>query len=371
MPALWPWRAAAGEAAPAPALIDFYYEPGCPECERVDAEILPELEARYPGAYRLQRWDLGEETNFFKLVKLQERLGNPVNAHVFMSVGAQCLLAGYSGIATGLWPALEACWLDGARAPAAAEPAGAEPPLLAERLRRFTLWGIVVAGLVDSINPCAIATLVFFISLLAVARVQGRVLLAAGTAFCVAAYVTYFVIGFGLLRAFYLFAGYRLLQQTINAAMVALVLAFAWLSFRDAWRYQRTRDPRVVVLQLPERLKRQTHTVMRRGLKARHITLGGLAIGSLVTLLEAVCTGQVYVPTLVYLIKSGTAVGHSLAYLALYNFLFILPLIVVFLLTYRGLQFQKLQEWSRREVVVSKILLGCFFLAMAALLLIL
>jgi hypothetical protein len=224
---------------------------------------------------------------------------------------------------------------------------------------------------VDSINPCAIATLVFFISLLAVARVQGRVLLAAGTAFCVAAYVTYFVIGFGLLRAFYLFAGYRLLQQTINAAMVALVLAFAWLSFRDAWRYQRTRDPRVVVLQLPERLKRQTHTVMRRGLKARHITLGGLAIGSLVTLLEAVCTGQVYVPTLVYLIKSGTAVGHSLAYLALYNFLFILPLIVVFLLTYRGLQFQKLQEWSRREVVVSKILLGCFFLAMAALLLIL
>jgi hypothetical protein len=49
--------------------------------------------------------------------------------------------------------------------------------------------------------------------------------------------------------------------------------------------------------------------------------------------------------------------------------MFILPLVAVFLLTYFGLRTETLLEWSRKEVVVSKTLLGLFFLAMATLIL--
>jgi len=84
-----------------------------------------------------------------------------------------------------------------------------------------------------------------------------------------------------------------------------------------------------------------------------------------------VCTGQVYVPTLVLILRKGGSTGPALGYLLLYNGVFIVPLVTAFVLTYQGLKTQRLLEWSRRNVVISKVALGCFFLAMAALLLLL
>ncbi len=37
----------------------------------------------------------------------------------------------------------------------------ADAPLLEERFRGFTLLSVIIAGLLDGINPCAIFTLVF------------------------------------------------------------------------------------------------------------------------------------------------------------------------------------------------------------------
>ena len=45
--------------------------------------------------------------------------------------------------------------------------------------------------------------------------------------------------------------------------------------------------------------------------------------------------------------------------------MFIGPLVAVFLLTYFGLKTRTLLDWSRKNVVISKVLLGLFFLAMA------
>jgi threonine/homoserine/homoserine lactone efflux protein len=93
-----------------------------------------------------------------------------------------------------------------------------------------------------------------------------------------------------------------------------------------------------------------------------------------VTALESVCTGQMYVPTMVMVIKSAggfpAAAGLSVKawqYLLLYNVMFVVPLVIVFLLTYFGLRTQTLLDWSKRNVVFSKLLLGIFFLLMAVL----
>ncbi len=45
----------------------------------------------------------------------------------------------------------------------------------------------------------------------------------------------------------------------------------------------------------------------------------------------------------------------------------ILPLVVMFVLTYFGLKTETLLTWSKRHVVPSKVLLGSFFVAMAVL----
>ena len=59
------------------------------------------------------------------------------------------------------------------------------------------------------------------------------------------------------------------------------------------------------------------------------------------------------------------------SYLLLYNAMFIVPLAAVFLLTFLGLRTPTLLEWSRCHVVVGKVLLGLFFLAMAVLIVLL
>ena len=360
---------AAGRATPPPdrpVTIDFYFEPGCMECERVKSQVLPQIAANYAGLYTLNSWDLGIQTNYLRLVESLDRLGGARDAEVFTIVGGRYALQGLAEIARGLRPALDRCLQVGEPSPPPRTGRSARE-IIAGQLREFTFLGVAVAGLSDGLNPCAFSTLIFFISLLSVAKIRGRLLLAAGTAFCAASFLTYFAIGFGLLRALHLFWGFESLRRAINAGMIVVLLIFAALSFVDAIRYGITRRPETVTLQLPERLKSWTHRIMRDRLKPGRLLLSGFVIGTLVTLLESVCTGQVYVPTLVYVIKSGGGAGRSLGYLTVYNLAFVIPLVIVFLLTWQGLKLQTLLRWGPRDVIVGKVLLGALFLLLAGL----
>lgn len=72
-----------------------------------------------------------------------------------------------------------------------------------------------------------------------------------------------------------------------------------------------------------------------------------------------------YVPTLVLILKNNSlAESRAWLYLIAYNLLFILPLILTFIAVYFGLRTETLLRWSRKNVVLSKTLLGIFFLLM-------
>jgi cytochrome c biogenesis protein CcdA len=246
--------------------------------------------------------------------------------------------------------------------------AGAEEALLRHRIEQFTLVGVISAAVVDSINPCAISAIIFFISLLSAARVGVRRMWISGLSFLVACFLTYLAIGFGLLKALGFFAAFRGMREVLDGVLIVVMGGFAFLSFRDAMRYSRSGRAADVVLKLPVKLQALIHRVMKRGLQTRHLVLGGLGIGLVVTVLESVCTGQVYVPALVMMLKSGQSILRCAVYLVVYNVVFIMPLLVVLVLTCAGLKTPVLVEWSRRNVVVSKTLLGLLFVGMMLLL---
>ena len=64
--------------------------------------------------------------------------------------------------------------------------------------------------------------------------------------------------------------------------------------------------------------------------------IGALVIGFAISALELVCTGQVYLPTITFVMGVEGMRGHALAYLILYNLMFIVPLLVVFGFVYWG-----------------------------------
>jgi hypothetical protein len=217
-------------------------------------------------------------------------------------------------------------------------------------------------------------------SLLAVARVSRQGLLVMGLSFCLASFMTYVALGFGLLRALHLLDGFITLRHCLEYGMVGLLGVMAVLSFGDAWRYNRSHNPKDVTLQLPSGAKTRIHDIMRKGVRMRNLAVGGLMVGFAVTAIESVCTGQVYVPTMVLIIKNSPAAGaadnlsgltfHAWKWLLLYNAMFMVPLVVVFTVTFLGLRTDSLLKWSQKNVVTSKILLGCFFVCMAALIMI-
>ena len=339
-------------------LVEYFYQPNCEDCRKVSEFILKPMNEKYASKIQLKKYDLSNEENFLLLISILDMLHDDSNAHVYMVVNRSKILAGYSMIERNLFKAIEH--------PLSFNSARPSKPIksIGERL---TLITVIVAGLIDGINPCVFSTLIFFMSLLAVAKIRGKRLLIIGIAYCMACFLTYLLLGFGLFNILKSLVYFSWLRVSLNWTMILVLLFFAIISFRDAFVFIKSGgNANTVTLQLPHRIKLFIHKMMRHGLKFRYLFFGALFIGIIVTILESVCTGQVYVPTLVLLSNENGINSKWFIMLILYNLMFIIPLIGVFALTFSGLSILKAIKLSRTNFIVGKIALGLFFLSLAA-----
>lgn len=367
------WISVASASENEKVLIEYFFQPGCPECDMVDEFIRPQLKEMYAGKYEIKEYDINKPENIPKLVSYQERFDIPddkADEPVSMVVNKQIFLNGYPEIEKKLLKRIGET-LASKRDPAVESTSEKEysDSLIENRFSSFTLSAVIFAGFIDGINPCVFAALVFFISLLSVSKIRGRKLLIAGSVYCIACFISYLALGFGLFRFLKLFSGYKNIQLIINYTMAVVLLILATISFRDAWWFSKTGKASDIDLQLPDKLKGVVHNVMKKGLSYKHLVPGAFVIGVIVTAIESVCTGQVYVPTLIYLSRQGNI--QAFFYLIMYNLAFIVPLIIIFAMAYKGVSTPKLIEWSKKNVTPAKIIMGCFFIAMAILIAIL
>lgn len=349
-----------------PIVIEYFFQPGCAECKKVKEKILPELDSRYHGLYRLQEYDTGKKENFLQLVAYQDKLQITANEPVYMLIDKRFMLSGYKEISGKIFDMMDELIAEGNDTVLLVDFRSADKACLQKRAGTFKVGTILLAGLIDGINPCVFSTLVFFLSLLAVSGIKGRRLLLTGSLYCVACFITYLLLGIGLFRLLKLFSGYSHLQFVLNSGMILLLMVFAVLSFRDAWRYHLSGDSSSIMIKLPAALQNRIHSVMRKGLSYKYLLPGAFFIGILVTLLESVCTGQVYVPTLTLMAQDSGIFSKWAMYLIFYNVMFTIPLVIIFIAAYNGIKTFDLIKWSKRSLATAKILLGLFFILMAA-----
>ena len=347
-------------------VIEYFFQPSCKECQKADVFILPQLEERYAGRYLLKKYDIGIKENYLRLVAYQERLHIDDNAPVCMIINGTIYLGGYKQIESRLFSLLDSP--QAIPPPPASVSGNSSGKILRRRVASFSWGAIGVAGLVDGINPCVFTTLIFFLSLLSASKITGRKLLLVGGTYCIACFLAYLALGLGLFRFLKLLSGYHLLQEILEGALLFLLILLAFLSFRDAWKFRTHQDPRELVLQLPDNIKQKIHAVMRRGLQYRYLLPGAFAIGVVVTALESVCSGQIYLPTLTLMVKEGGSDIRVVGYLLFYNLMFILPLLFLFAAAYCGISSAKFLRWSKMNVLYGKYALGCFFLLLAGIL---
>jgi cytochrome c biogenesis protein CcdA len=357
-------KAAGGQ----PIYLAYFYQTGCKLCSRV-AQDLQALRRLYPQLvvkeYDIEKnRELNEALGEYYDVDKKQRLSGPM---VF--VGNDYLHG--EDVTHQALKALVDKYLTIPTLPPWEIEVDKEQvkKTLVERFRSIGILTIVLAGLIDGINPCAFATLVFFISYLAVAGRTGREIIVVGLAFTTAIFLTYFAVGLGFFHFIKSLSFIPLLSKIVYIGTAIIAGGLAIGSFYDAWKYRQGRYDESL-LSLPGFLRQRLNKVMVRQFRIRNMALGAFAAGAAVSLLEFACTGQVYLPTIIFATQLPEYKMHGMALLALYNLAFVLPLIVVFLLACRGSSSQNLQNILKRYAPQVKLGMGVFFLLLAGMLIV-
>jgi len=198
----------------------------------------------------------------------------------------------------------------------------------------ITLGSIVVAALIDSINPCAFGVLIFLmISLLKVGSAKRA--LKYGLAYTFAVFVVYFLAGFGIFKAIQSFSA---LGKVVYIIAGFLVILLGLLEFMDFFRA--IKDSKAI-LKIPTSAKPLLERMSNKG-----TLMATIGLGVLVSLFELPCTGGIYLAILSLMAKHGT---FAWGYLFLYNLIFVLPLMVITFIIYKGTSPETLQRWTNSE----------------------
>jgi cytochrome c biogenesis protein CcdA len=212
----------------------------------------------------------------------------------------------------------------------------------------ITLFSIIIASLVDSINPCAFGVLIFLmISLLSMG--SSKRALKAGLLYTFMIFLTYFLSGLGL---FEIIQSLSSVASYIHIGVGALVFIFGLIEIKDFFWYGKG-----ISLKIPASTKPLIERTIQKGTIPAIIFLGVI-----VSLFELPCTGGVYLAILTMMSQSQS---FSLFYLLLYNLIFILPLIVITLIIYKGTNPEKLQNWTNQEKKWMRLVTGFLMIALA------
>ena len=224
----------------------------------------------------------------------------------------------------------------------------------------WTLPSVVLAGIVDGFNPCSFAIMISLAGILAIGGRKRKARILGGLSFCAGTFVTYMLMGLGLMQALKVLEGLRVVHDIVMALLALSLFVLSFLSFRDALRFRKIPVFSVVTLKLPEGVKVLIRKIAMESWSGPAVVLAGFGCAFLVTLLDALCTGQVYVPVLA-LISREPGAWRSFALLALYNLAFVFPLVAVFVLASKTTDAFQMAKWSSRNVIPAKIALGFAF----------
>jgi cytochrome c-type biogenesis protein len=207
----------------------------------------------------------------------------------------------------------------------------------------LTIPAVLAAGVADGFNPCAFALLVLFatytLTLVNAVTAGGtptlearRRLLGAGSLYVGAVFVTYFIIGLGLLS----FLGWMGRDHLVArfASIIALVMAL--------WMLKDVFLPGVGPSMMAPG---GTHGRMQRAMERGGLA-GMLIAGVLVGICTVPCSGAMYLQITAVLHASGGG-ATGLALLALYNIAFIVPLATLLLAVSNRRVLGQIGRWNR------------------------
>jgi hypothetical protein len=370
--------------------LAYFYQKGCQKCDRA-GYLLKYLTRKYPNL-RIKEMDLNTSDG----KRLNESLSNRINLPVKKRLIAPSIFVGNDflppeEITEANMEALIQKYgkmSGGVRAGESKIPKPTAPltpsrdeikkaeETIVERFKSLGIFAILSAGLIEGLNPCAFATLIFFISYLTMLRRKRKEILWVGMGFTGTGFSTHLLLGLGLLSFIQHLSFLPLFSRIVYLITFLFALFLGILSLYDYIQLKRG-HPSKMKLQVPSFLKKRIHQTIRQrsgnldgseeGQSAR-LLLAAIIIGFIVTLLQFTCTSQVYLPTILFVTNIPSLRGSAALYLVLYNLVYVVPLLIIFGIVYWGVTSEQLSFFIQKRASTIKLLTSFFFFALAGIL---
>jgi len=359
----------AGQNNNLPELLIFY-TPSCHKCIEAKTKVLPVIEKQFLDKISFVYLDVGDVENYKRMLFLKDKHKQADNLVVPVFFLQGNFFAG-SDITV---ESLNKFIIDALLHPKTSE--SNNPVDLKSRFKTFTLLAIMGVGLVDGINPCAFTVIVFFISFLALQGYRRRELVAIGSTFILTVFITYLFIGLGVFGFLYRMSHFWILAKIFNILIGIFSIGLASFALLDFIKFKMTGKTQDLALQLPQAVKNQIHKVIGMHYRLnKNIPAAGqdkrqisrliiitLITGFIVSLLEAVCTGQTYLPTITFILKTSSDLkGLALFYLLVYNFMFVVPLVIIFIFALRGATSENFASFMKKRMLLIKAAMAIIF----------
>lgn len=216
-----------------------------------------------------------------------------------------------------------------------------------------TLTTILFTAAVDSINPCAIGVLILLLSTLLVTKKKEKIL-KIGLLYISAVYITYFVLGFGVLL--FLSQIPLWVAEYISIFVGLIVVIAGLLEIKDYFWYGQG-----VSLHIP---KKYAEKIQK---KMQNVSIGTVIfLGAFVAAVELPCTGGPYLAILLILKESFDLT--ALLLLVIYNIIFVMPLIIILFLVYFGVKLNDIQNWKQTNKSYMRLFTGLLLIGLGWLL---
>lgn len=350
--------------------ILFFHSDHCKACQHFKNVIKPVYMEKYGDKIFFTSFDVEEEGNYEQLVALAN-LYSREPAYPALYVGEQ-LLIGNKEIKASFETIVDELLKKSSSSRPVSIP---QAKKVEEMFKGFSTLAIAIAGLIDGVNPCAFTVIVFFISFLSVYGYGKREMLIIGSSYILAVFLMYIAIGLGMFKFLYAFKHFFVLMKTFYILISLMCFILGILCLLDYFKFRRTGDPTESFLQLPALLKKKIQSVIGDEFRSKEnrgvikLTVGAFGVGVMVSLLEAVCTGQVYLPVISFVLRKPGLQVKALAYLLLYNVMFILPLLLVFGLAMWGITSQQFADYYKRRYGYIRVCMVMLFFALGFLML--
>jgi cytochrome c biogenesis protein CcdA/thiol-disulfide isomerase/thioredoxin len=336
--------------------VYFFYGAGCHACAQVEPYI-KELQNKYPNVEIrfLEVW--GNEENRQLYLKIAQSYGVEASGVPSVFVHDKNYV-GTKEIKDNLENQIKDCLDKGCQCDSARlkESCICSPEDFSKEAKpcsiKLTLWPVLGAAAVDAINPCEFAVLIILMTCVLASGSRKRAL-GFGLCFVLAVYICYFLMGLGLFHAIKNLTWTSWIYKI--AGGIAIVVGI--LNLKDAISW----GAGGFVMEVPLGWRPK----MKKFITSVTSVPAAFFAGFIVSLFLLPCTSGPYIVILGMLAEKVTQLS-ALGYLLLYNFIFVLPMLIITFIVYKGLKPQTLERWRVKKIKLFHLIAGIVMIGLGA-----